>query len=339
MAMDPLFTWVHLSDIHIGHGDAAHGWDQRLVLRALRDDLASRSGPRRVDAIFVTGDIAFSGKAEQYAEARAWLDDVGRAVGVGPGRVFVVPGNHDVDRAVDRDRDIARLLRDLRSGEEPLDTALAHAPDREKLATRMAAYLDFAAGLAPACLGQAAQPRDQRLFWRHQAEHDWLRLRILGLNTALLAADGQDQGRLAVGNEQLGMGLLEPPMPDELVIALSHHPLQGGWLADERMVARWLRTRVHVHLSGHIHDAFSEAARSGNGSLWVSITAGAAHAEAQPVGAPSGHGYAIGSVLADAAGVLTCGCGRGAGPRPRRASCSTWTTCSMGRAMRTISSG
>lgn len=28
---DILVAWLHLSDMHMGHGDAAHGWDQRLI--------------------------------------------------------------------------------------------------------------------------------------------------------------------------------------------------------------------------------------------------------------------------------------------------------------------
>jgi hypothetical protein len=36
-----IFAWIHLSDIHFGHGDAAHGWDQQLVLAVLRRDVGA----------------------------------------------------------------------------------------------------------------------------------------------------------------------------------------------------------------------------------------------------------------------------------------------------------
>jgi predicted MPP superfamily phosphohydrolase len=303
--MEPLFTWVHLSDLYVGHGGGTHGWDQRQVLAALREDLAAQGRRHRVDAVFVTGDVAFSGKAEQYAEARAWLDDVARALDLPSGRIFAVPGNHDVDPEVERDPDIARLMRDLRAGQEAIDTALGHADERDKLAARLAAYLEFATGLAPACLAQPVPPRSERLFWQHRETHGRLRVRIVGLSTALLAAGEEDQGHLALGHEQLGLALAEPAAPGELVIALSHHHLQAGWLTDEDVVTDWLRERVHVHLFGHVHDALSEEARSGTGNRWLRVAAGSAHAAAGDDDVASGFEYAIGTVYAGADGALS----------------------------------
>lgn len=302
--MEPIFTWIHLSDLHLGQHPGAHGWDQRLVLRALHEDLVAQARQHRVQAVFVTGDVAFDGKAEQYGEARAWLRDVAGALGLGLEHVFAVPGNHDVDHAVERDPDIARLMRGLRAGEEAIDTALGRAAERDKLAARLAAYLDFAAGLAPACRSQPVPARSERLFWQHREAHGRLRVRILGLSTALLAAGSHDQGHLALGHEQLGLALAEPVAAGELVIALSHHHLQAGWLADEDEVTDWLRRHVHVHLFGHVHDASCEEARSGTGSRWLRIAAGAAYTGAEPDHVPCGFEYAIGTVHADADGTL-----------------------------------
>jgi hypothetical protein len=302
-SMEPIFTWIHLSDLHVGTPEGADGWDQRLVLRALREDLAAQARQHRVDAVFVTGDIASSGRPEEYAEARAWLREVAGALALGPEHVYAVPGNQDVDLSAERDPDIARLMRGLRAGEEAIDTALGRAAERDKLAARLAAYLDFAADLAPACLLRPVPPRSERLFWQHRETHGRLTVRILGLSTALLAAGDQDQGHLALGHEQLALG--EPVGPGELVIALSHHHLQGGWLADEDRVTEWLRLHVHVHLFGHVHDALSEEARSGTGSRWLRIAAGAAYAGDDADDVPSGFEYAVGTVHADPLGTLS----------------------------------
>lgn len=301
--MEPIFTWIHLSDLHLGQDQGAHGWDQRRVLRALRDDLAAQARKHRVHALFVTGDLAWSGQPEQYAEARAWLLEAAGAFGLGLDSVFAVPGNRDVDRAVERDPEIARLMRGLRAGVEVIDTVLGRAAERERLAARLAAYLDFAAELAPACLTQPAPPRSERLFWQHRETRDRLRVRVLGLSTALLASGDHDEGHLALGSEQLGLALSEPAPPGELVIALSHHHLQGGWLADEAEVTDWLRQHVHVHLFGHVHDALSEEARSGTGSRWLRVATGTAYEGAGPHEAPCGFEYAIGTVHAAAGGL------------------------------------
>jgi hypothetical protein len=299
--MERLFTCIHLSDIHFGHGDAGHHWDQELVLEALRKDLIDQCKEHQPDAVFLTGDVAFSGKSTQYERALTWLESISSTVGLDLERIFVVPGNHDVDRDVDKNRDTARLVQRLRAREEALDDALGHKADRKKLAKRMVRYVEFAAKLAPACFASSLQTREERLFWQHCEKRGRLRLRIIGLNTALLAADKEDKGQLVLGKAQLGRGLLEPPIaPGELVVILSHHPLQGGWLADERVADEWLSNHAHVHFFGHIHDPDSESARRGTGRQFVRIAAGAAHDEQLPDGAPSGHGYAIVEILADA---------------------------------------
>ena len=49
---DVLFAWLQVSDIHAGHGDAAHGWDQKLVLETLREDAAEQIREDSVDRGF-----------------------------------------------------------------------------------------------------------------------------------------------------------------------------------------------------------------------------------------------------------------------------------------------
>lgn len=301
--METLFRWIHLSDIHFGHGDAAHGWDQKLVIESLRRDIGVmlQRDPTPVDAILVTGDIAFSGngrRSTEYADAEATLRALAAAAGVTPAQIFLVPGNHDVNRASDRDRNVQRLLESLRTGRDKIDTALADAGDRGLLAKRMSAYLDFAQGFAPACLSAAPPPPEQRLYWTHRlTSKRGLPLRIVGLNSAMLSADDRDQGQLYLGGEQIAKALLDPPVAaGELVMVLSHHPFRAGWLGDEKTVDAWVRNNAHVHLSGHVHEADTEQSRSGAGGSFVRITAGATHGDAEPAGVPASHGYSFGAL-------------------------------------------
>ncbi|WP_437658711.1 metallophosphoesterase [Sorangium sp. So ce1182] len=296
----PLFSWIQLSDIHVGHGGAAHRWDQQLVFRALCRDIgvALDEGCPVPDVLLVTGDVAFSATEEQYATASVWLSDAARAARLDPSRVFLLPGNHDIDWGVDVDRNVSRLLRSLHQGVEELDTALAHAGDRAHLIRRLERYLSFSRRFAPACLvPDDGHPAEQLFGWSHHADaRGGLGVRMLGLNTALLSAEGDDRGRLRLGRNALAKGL-GSVQEGELVIVLSHHPLQGGWLIDERYARGWLQNHAHVHLSGHVHDAESEETRSGGGGQFVRVTAGAVHGERQPEGVPAGHGYNFAAVV------------------------------------------
>jgi type I restriction enzyme M protein len=297
----PLFSWVHLSDIHIGHGGASHQWDQRLVLAALRRDiaeLAQQPDFPRPDAILVTGDIAFSGQREQYEVAKVWLLDVAKAVGLERRHVFTVPGNHDVQRAVDKNRNIFRMMRALRDGTDDLDDALKDETDRAQLIQRMEEYLKFASDFAPSCLHPGgAAPAE--LSWIHLlSARSGLNIRLLGLNTALLSADTHDKGKLRLGKEALGRAFSNAvPKDDELVLVLSHHPFRDGWLADQREAETWIRGRAHIHLSGHVHQSELEESRSGSGSnALLRIVAGAVHGEKLPADIPASHGYNFAAV-------------------------------------------
>jgi len=296
-----LFSWLHVSDIHMRHGDASHRWDQRLVLHSLLQDAREHvsRGLLKPNALLVTGDIAFSGadqQADEYDAADTYLSDLAASIGLDRKSTFVVPGNHDVQWSADGDRNVKRLLRALRNGDEPLDEALTHADDRALLMRRQARYLAFSARFAPASIGPPRSPA-LRMFWCHRLTvPGGLVIRLIGLNTALLSAT-DDHGFLRVGKEQLASALLPPMERNEKLLVLSHHPLTGGWMADQRETIAWVRNHAHLHLSGHVHAADSESVRSGGGTDFLHISAGAAHGENLPPEIPSGHGYNFGAIL------------------------------------------
>jgi len=234
--MRTLFSWLHVADLGSRRGDPT------LVLDALLED-AVRLAARAVvpDAIFVTGDLAYDGR--DYAHAERWLERLVVALGMSTGDVFVVPGNHDVDLRADADRSVARLLRELREGDDSLDESLRSAEDRALLARRFERFSQVAShfGSGP------------ELFWMHKRDVRGTKVRLVGLNTALLFT-GKENGALRVGAEQLS--LLDAPT-GELVIALSHHPFDTRWLADANPAAVASSTHAHVHLfsASHAQDA------------------------------------------------------------------------------------
>jgi len=306
-------SWVHLSDIHMGHGDASNQWDQAMVLDSLLEDLRQLRGSGRGPSpqlLFVTGDIGFSGGAktprrggDEYALARAWLGRVQTLTEIPSERVFMVPGNHDVDRSADsNDPQVRRLLGVLRSGAEPLDEALGDTADEALLRQRMARFLDFSQGFGPRDLHR----EHGGLWWRSTLDlpHD-VKLRLCGLNTAILAADDEDRGHLRVGGKQLAELLCPSPSSLEVVLVLSHHPASQDWLADQSSARRRLNNSAHLHLYGHLHTPESRQIGHGWGVGCAEIAAGAAHAEGGPSGSdPTGHSYNLGTLVVLESGEL-----------------------------------
>src|SRR6188768_2685834 len=93
-----LFSWLHLSDLHFGHGDRRYGWDQQKVLDNVRSDVEkalSWSELPRPQAIVVTGDIAFSGAlvtADEYDRAESFLQGLLELLDIQRKDVYLVPG-------------------------------------------------------------------------------------------------------------------------------------------------------------------------------------------------------------------------------------------------------
>ena len=90
---------LHVSDIHFREGSDPF---RSQVLQAFATDVHTQVADRPIDLAVVTGDIAFSGKAEEYEVALPWLCGV-LVDGLLNGdreRLILLPGNHDATRVV-----------------------------------------------------------------------------------------------------------------------------------------------------------------------------------------------------------------------------------------------
>ncbi len=88
--------WFHFTDFHIGRPKGP----QTLALGSLIDavKLACNQASPRVDAIFITGDIAYSGKPEEYERFRTdFLLPLKGIAALADAPIFAAPGNHDVN--------------------------------------------------------------------------------------------------------------------------------------------------------------------------------------------------------------------------------------------------
>jgi hypothetical protein len=212
----------------------------------------------------ITGDIAFSGKESQYADAGAWLKKLTEAAGCDETAVLVVPGNHDVDRA--RITMGARLMINMiaTGGQAALDACLADVADREVLYERFAEYRLFAYGYGCELSqegGRAAERRFELAPGRVLA--------FAGLNSALLCGEDDEEGRLLVGakqhvfNEEDGVAH----------VVMSHHPL--NWLSDQDKTRDYLLNRTCLLLSGHEHKPACTVEQIDGKSRFLSLAAGA----------------------------------------------------------------
>ncbi len=277
-----IFSWLHLSDIHFLHGDIHNQTDQEMILNALHTEIqkvtSSSSSVPRPDAVFITGDIAYSGadiKVDEYKTAEGWLLRIIGTLGLGPESVYIVPGNHDVQRSVaENDDDISMLIESLRDSRRSLVWALSNEKQCTRLASRFHNYIEFCSRCTSTYQDLPSKP--EALFWhRTIPSRTGFTIRLIGLNTALLSQDDADEGKLGLSLLQVkGVSDLTDS-PNQLAIAMSHHPLTC--LRDGLETERWLRKKVQIHLCGHMHDPDSISYISGAGTGLIRVQAGALH--------------------------------------------------------------
>lgn len=267
-------TWLHLSDLHARQRD---DWDARFITDSLVRDLRLMQHEEglRPDLIFFTGDIAYGAvngerMEDQYAMVRAFLDAVRRAFEpeIAARDIYLVPGNHDVDRNEitpeqtawlrDRNRTLPEIVAAMRDGKKQWRGWME----------RLTAYRNFVTAYGLLHL----LPDDGHAIWADARDIAGVRVGIAGLNSAWSCAE-DDKGRIWCGAEWQVSELVRRIGPVDFSLALIHHP--GNWFTglEDPAAMRYLRQAFPVVLHGHEHADWIEADADGR----IVISAGACY--------------------------------------------------------------
>lgn len=244
---------LHLSDIHFKEPDCLEPLTdpERPYRTRLRADLMALCAEKTVDAILVSGDIAFKGHPAEFVAADAWLKDLAAVSGCRPDRIYIVPGNHDVDRSVCRgSMAISNAQAAIANAhhlrrETVLRTQLKDPDSGPALFKSLAAYNAFASPLG--CFVSPTQP-----YWFYNLDDlgGGVTLRLHGLTSTLISGleDRDDEpGRLYLSPLQTVLD----PEPDVLNLVMSHHPPR--WFLDEHDVDDAVNDRAPLQFFGHEH--------------------------------------------------------------------------------------
>lgn len=294
---------LQVADIHFRYPDCASDMDpERPYRTALVNDVRRRvatMGP--VSAILVAGDIAFQGQEEEYNAALAWLTELSQVAGCTLDDVFVVPGNHDVDRSR------IRGARAIQNAQAAIATAVVQRREREvidqfrdpqaghALLAPLEAYNRFAAHFN--C--QVYAP--DKLRWHQERKlSDEFRLRIYGLTSTLLSGAGAPQNKedtrltLYLGPFQTAID----PIEGVVNLVMCHHP--PDWFIDcDDVDDATSGGRAALHLFGHKHRQ-----RIHRDAMYVRFSAGAVNPERQEPGWEPGYNLVKVTVVEDSDNVL-----------------------------------
>lgn len=267
----PPIRFLHLSDLHFKTG-AAKGYDQDKVLRGLLERLRKDRSKSPLDLIFLTGDLAFSGEAKEYDAAVAFLRDLLDATGVAPDHLFVVPGNHDVQRRVGR-----WLLRTLRAQDSAdffveADSRAAHEAKFAAYREKLRAFLGESRSLG---LGVGADAVES-------VEVRGSKLAVASFNSAWFAIDDTDVEKLWLGEANLDYAARQIEAEGGVLaaVALMHHPTEYLSEEERSSIEKRLERSFDVVLRGHLHRDKAQSVLTPRGG-YVELAAPAAYQGSQ----------------------------------------------------------
>jgi predicted phosphodiesterase len=299
-----MMLFLHLSDIHFKRTEIGEPDDPN---RALRSDIINdvkRVGKefgRPADGIWLTGDIAFAGHADEYEFAYRWLEEeLCTAAGCKIENVFVIPGNHDVDRKVETDpaqlmaRDalrskpanhVDRELRKWMRSRIASDVIFGPIQNYNRFAAKflcaLRPYVDDGSGEIPA---RPFACRDLKL-------NDGSTLRLWGFNTVLVSDVTDDERRMLI--DPAAAQIEEKDGICHVVMA--HHPF--NWLKNRRAFEDRCNKVAKIQLFGHEHTRRVEEAKR-----HLRIRAGAMHPDRDEPDWKPGYNWIDISVEGDGAG-------------------------------------
>lgn len=243
-------TWLHLSDWH----QKGEDFDRKVVRDALIEDIKNRSKISKdlgkVDFIVFSGDLAFSGKKEEYQAAETHLiEPVLDATGLDKGQFFIVPGNHDLD--LESFELLPEGLKKPLTNDDDIKKWLADNKKRSKILEPFEAYKEFVKEYANGNLSAYASSSQLNVRDKNVA--------LFGFNSALMCGRHKDEedniddkGKIILGEPQV-YDTLKKYSDVDLRIVVMHHPFE--WLTENDCITveNRLKKTAHFILCGHQH--------------------------------------------------------------------------------------
>jgi hypothetical protein len=265
-----VLRFLHLSDIHFGQEKDGTLITHEFVRDELVKDakqLADQRGP--ASRVIVTGDVAYSGKPDQYDQATAWLEKVTSACGLGDTHVSTIPGNHDCDlaaisnqakmiQAKFRANDAEQVRADLHGIYQDGEAASPFLPKLQQYRTFARGYgCDFESHSRPFWVKYFDLPRG-------------VRLKLIGLTSVQVSDLTDREGNIILGNGQYTIA-----EEDNVInVVLVHHPL--NWFIDKHAAQDHLHNNARIIMVGHEHLLnIQKTSDALSGKEWLVIYAGA----------------------------------------------------------------
>lgn len=256
----------HVSDLHFTAQPRGTVRDAAVAAIAgilkLAEDLKSQGVLGQDLCLCITGDLVQSGspgangvESDFAAVQRDFLQPLLNVLEIDPSKVFIVPGNHEMDREAVSEADrLAAYGKKICEGDL-----------QDDLRAKLGEYFNF---IAAHGYNSVTQQSPRLTVFKH-GEHTIACFN--GLAGAYSRAGSGDKGELFILPSEIGGSFAAIP---DFSLVLLHHPL--SWFSDKSGIdlKELLASRRCRLMTGHIHDQGLDWLQTQNGNLAV-IQAGA----------------------------------------------------------------
>ena len=236
-----MIRWLHISDLHFNDDD--------MSTIFMRDELPKylKEKDIKCDYIFCTGDIRTANASPNIfqEESVQYLTELCTAVGITTDRLFIVAGNHDVDRNVaGRDEAIRRICFQRNGYYDPKYGKIKE-DDLNAIYEGQAEFRKF---LSKIYTDDRVSKYSDPLKPHFNIETD--DFNVLHIDSTLTYTKEQEAVDLVIGTK-----LLKELNPNKPTVLLSHYPFMALLQEEKKYVRELLyHNGVGLWLAGHEHD-------------------------------------------------------------------------------------
>ncbi len=178
-----------------------------------------------IDLICITGDIVYSGQKAEFDLAVDLINQILEVSYCKAENLFIVPGNHDVDRTKIDAFSIALkkyIVDEIKKDPEYFSSQILNKlSDYQVLLEKFDNYLNF--------INQLNNPKvlwsnDDSPYYSVRKVINNLPLRIIGLNNVIMSDENDEDGNILLGIQQFTDSMAKKNI-DEKVIVLTHYPI------------------------------------------------------------------------------------------------------------------
>ena len=240
------FCLIHLSDFHLSSKTLS---TTDRILRSLVADASERIHDLDLPDpyIAVSGDLAFSGREEEYALVDSFLGKLGETLH--PRKIVFCPGNHDVNWSLlsPLNSKLMNLMIEKGNGSlEAVEASFASVTDRETLMHGMRPYYSF--------LKSHGVEVSDMPYYIESTEVANLKLNFISLDSAYIFSEKYYYNGY-VGRQQIESAARKVDQIGQPAfnVTLVHHPLEAIAPPSQEETKQLILGFSDVILNGHVH--------------------------------------------------------------------------------------